>query len=156
MQLPLSSLTWLTHLLNAHISSCHSPLYFVSPRERPWRQRVILRKTLVIVCVFSRIQKGTPGLMHKGCVLQRVSLGALSDVTLSDVMVVLGMRQSIVQLFCIHVNKTTFILVYKSNKWADLLQDSGWITLDIHSSQPGYKTQRIIYQMSWSVYKKQQ
>ena len=31
---------------------------------------------------------------HKGCVLQRVSLGALSDV-----MVILGMRQSIVLLF---------------------------------------------------------
>ena len=33
-------------------------------------------------------KKGTPGLMQKGCVLQRVSLGALSYVT-----VVLGMRQ---------------------------------------------------------------
>ena len=43
--------------------------------------------------VFSRIQKGTLGLTHKGCALQRVSLGALSDVT-----VVLGMRQSIVVL----------------------------------------------------------
>ena len=43
-------------------------------------------------CVFSRVQKGTLGLSHKGCVLQRVSLGALSDVT-----VVLGMRQSIVR-----------------------------------------------------------
>ena len=43
------------------------------------------------LCVFSRVQKGTPGLTHKGCVLQRVSFGALSDVT-----VVLGMRQSIV------------------------------------------------------------
>ena len=42
------------------------------------------------LCVFSRVQKGTPGLTHKGCVLQRVSLGALSDV-----MVVLGMRQSL-------------------------------------------------------------
>ena len=41
--------------------------------------------------VISRVQKGKPGLTHKGCVLQRVSLGALSDVT-----VVLGMRQSIV------------------------------------------------------------
>ena len=28
------------------------------------------------VCAFSRIQKGTPGLMHKWCILQRVSLGA--------------------------------------------------------------------------------
>ena len=42
------------------------------------------------LCFFSRIQKGTPGLTHKDCVLQRVSLGALSDIT-----VVLGMRQSI-------------------------------------------------------------
>ena len=40
------------------------------------------------LCVFSHVQNGTPGLTHKGCVLQRVSLGALSDVT-----VVLGMRQ---------------------------------------------------------------
>ena len=40
------------------------------------------------LCVFSRV--GTPGLMHKKCVLQRVSLGAFSDVT-----VILGMRQSI-------------------------------------------------------------
>ena len=39
-------------------------------------------------CVFSRIQKETPGLMHKGCVLQRVFLGTLSVVT-----VVVGMRR---------------------------------------------------------------
>ena len=42
------------------------------------------------LCVFSHVQKGTPGLTHTGCVLQRLSLGALSDVT-----VVLWMRQSI-------------------------------------------------------------
>ena len=42
------------------------------------------------LCVISHVQKGTPGLMHKGCVLQLVSLGVLSDVT-----VVLGMRQSL-------------------------------------------------------------
>ena len=42
------------------------------------------------LCVVSRVQKRTPGLTHKGCVLQRVSLGARSDVT-----VVLWMRQSI-------------------------------------------------------------
>ena len=42
------------------------------------------------LCIFSRVQKGIPGLTHKWCVLQRVSLGALRDVT-----VVLGMRQSI-------------------------------------------------------------
>ena len=40
--------------------------------------------------VFSRVHKGTTGLMHKGCVLPRVSLGALSDVP-----VIPGMRQSI-------------------------------------------------------------
>ena len=43
------------------------------------------------LCVFSRVQKGTPRLTHKWCVLQRVSFGALSDVT-----IVLWMRQSIV------------------------------------------------------------
>ena len=42
------------------------------------------------LCDFSYVQKGTQGLTNKGCVLQRVSFGALSDV-----MVVLGMRQSI-------------------------------------------------------------
>ena len=42
------------------------------------------------LCVFSRFQKGTARLTHKGCVLQRVSLGALSDIT-----IVLGMRQTI-------------------------------------------------------------
>ena len=46
------------------------------------------------LCVFSRVQKGTQGLTHKGCVLQRVSLGALSDVT-----VFLEMRQSIVDVY---------------------------------------------------------
>ena len=40
--------------------------------------------------VFSRVQKGTPRLTHKGRVLQRVSLGARIDV-----MVILRMRQSI-------------------------------------------------------------
>ena len=44
------------------------------------------------LCGFSHIQKGTPRLTHRGCVLQRVSLGTL----ISDVMVVLGMKQSIV------------------------------------------------------------
>ena len=42
------------------------------------------------LCVFPRVQKVTPGLTHKGCVLQRVSFSAISDVT-----VVLGIRQSI-------------------------------------------------------------
>ena len=40
--------------------------------------------------VFSRVQRGTPRLTHTGCVLQRAFLDAISDVT-----VVLGMRQSI-------------------------------------------------------------
>ena len=40
------------------------------------------------LCVFSHVQKGTPGLTHKGCVLQRVSLDALNDV-------ILEMRQSV-------------------------------------------------------------
>ena len=47
------------------------------------------------LCGFSRVQKGTSGLAHKGCILQRVSLGTLSDVT-----VVLGMRQSIYNIYC--------------------------------------------------------
>ena len=42
------------------------------------------------LCVFSRVQTGTPSLTHKGCVLQCVFLDEISDVT-----VVLGMRQSI-------------------------------------------------------------
>ena len=42
------------------------------------------------LCVFACVQKGTQRLTHKGCVLQRVFLDAISDVT-----VVLGMRQSI-------------------------------------------------------------
>ena len=46
------------------------------------------------LCVFSCVQKGTQRLTHKGYVLQRVSLGTLSDVT-----VVLGMRQSIVRIW---------------------------------------------------------
>ena len=51
------------------------------------------------LCVISHIQKGTPGLTYnKGCVLQRVSLGVLSDVT-----VILGMRQSIAESLCVHL-----------------------------------------------------
>ena len=52
-------------------------------------------KTLVIAhatCVFSCIQKEIPVLTHKGCVLQRLSFDALSDVK-----VILEMRQSIVR-----------------------------------------------------------
>ena len=33
------------------------------------------------LCVISRIQKGTPGLTHKGCALYCVSYKTLSDVT---------------------------------------------------------------------------
>ena len=40
------------------------------------------------LCVFSHVQKRTTWLMHKGCVLQRISLGVLNDIT-----IVLGMRQ---------------------------------------------------------------
>ena len=53
------------------------------------------------LCVFSHVQKGTPELRHKGCVLQRLSLGALSDIT-----VVLGMRQSIGVTVCIRLQLT--------------------------------------------------
>ena len=54
-------------------------LYCVSPQEQPWRQRVFRRKMFVITHIFfSHVQKGTPGLTNKECVLQRVSLGALS------------------------------------------------------------------------------
>ena len=41
---------------------------------------------------FSQVQKGTPGLTHKECILQRASLGAHCDVK-----VVLGMRSSILR-----------------------------------------------------------
>ena len=82
-------------------------VYFVSPRERPWRQRVSQRKTPACyharnLCVFSHVHKGTPGLKHKGCVLQRASVGTLSDVT-----VVLGMRQSIhTKPSCVAIHST--------------------------------------------------
>ena len=45
------------------------------------------------LCVFSHVQKGALRLMHKGCALQCVFLDVISDVT-----VVLGMRQSIVSI----------------------------------------------------------
>ena len=63
------------------------------------------------LCVFSHVQKGTPGLTHRGCVLQCVSLGALSDIT-----VVLGMRQSIYSsdmgkgLYSFDLRKRFFVL----------------------------------------------
>ena len=52
------------------------------------------RRLLIIACatcvISHAFKKKHRGLAHKGCVLQRVSLGALIDVT-----VVPGMRQSI-------------------------------------------------------------
>ena len=64
------------------------------------------------LCVFSRVQKGTPGLTHKGCVLQRVFLDTLNDIT-----VVLGMRQSIVFLLfswcCIKIESKQLCLFPK-------------------------------------------
>ena len=42
------------------------------------------------MCVSHTLNQSIPGLKHEGCVLQRVSFGTLSDVT-----VVLGMRHSI-------------------------------------------------------------
>ena len=52
------------------------------------------------LCVFSHVQTGTPGLTHKGCILQRVHLGALSDV-----MAVLVMRQSLHPVFKLYKYK---------------------------------------------------
>ena len=43
------------------------------------------------MCIFSLVQKRIPGLTHKVCVLQPILFGSLSDI-----LVVLGMRQSIV------------------------------------------------------------
>ena len=63
------------------------------------------------VCVFSRVQKGIPGLTHKGlCLLQRVSIGALSDVT-----VVFDMRQSIVYHAMSHL--TFLINAHRRGGW---------------------------------------
>ena len=50
------------------------------------------------MCVISHVQKRTQGLTPKGCVLQHISFGAPSDV-----MVVLGMRQSI-EVSLLHCN----------------------------------------------------
>ena len=47
---------------------------------------------------------------HKGCVMQRVSLGALSDVT-----VVLWMRQSIVVLCVYAMHVYVHSIIYKSD-----------------------------------------
>ena len=79
------------------------------------------------LCVFSHVKKGTPGLMHKGCISQRVSVGALSDVT-----VVLGMRQSIV---CVDVIGHTSAI--SSNRTIDNITK-------LHSSKYCY---HLIYQL---------
>ena len=85
------------HIKNAHrrrvhsILVCRVLLYFVSTvtsARIPGEYAACHRARNL--CVISRVQKGTQRLTDKGCVLQRVSLGVLSDVT-----VVLGMRQSI-------------------------------------------------------------
>ena len=48
-----------------------------------------------LACFLTRSKRNTGiDMTHKGCALQRVSLGALSDVT-----IVLGMRHSIVKTF---------------------------------------------------------
>ena len=60
------------------------------------------------LCVFSRVQEGAPGLTHKGCILQRVPLGALSDVT-----VVLGMRQSILSAVATGIQVTLYMVQKK-------------------------------------------
>ena len=75
---------------------CLTPRTTVTPARIPDRDACHRARNL---CVFSRVQKGTPGLTHTGCILQRVSLGALSDVT-----VVLGMRQSIVCFSTVRTN----------------------------------------------------
>ena len=86
-----STITWISSLMNTA-----TILYFVSPWDRLWRQRVFQRKMLniaYVTCVLSHaLKKEFRDLTHKGCILQRISFGALSDLT-----VVLGMRQSIVK-----------------------------------------------------------
>ena len=82
----LSLLHWLTRKAHRSIL-CLTSRTIVTSARIPEEDACYRARNL---CIFSRVQKGTPGLMHKGCVLQRVSLGAFSDVT-----VVFGMRQSI-------------------------------------------------------------
>ena len=62
------------------------------------------------LCVFSRVQKGTPGLTYKGCVLQRV---------FSDVTIVLGMRQSIGFCMLIYYLASPMISLYLLRWWLD-------------------------------------
>ena len=105
-------------------------LYFVSPRERPWRQRVFQTKTLVIartICVFSHTFKKKRRDL-KGCVLQSESVGALSDVA-----VVLWMRQSIVDIFYLKNSKSKEICLI--------------IILCIHFTTHTHPTQNWMYKM---------
>ena len=74
------------------------------------------------LCVFSRIQKGTQGLTHKGCVLQLVSLGALSDIT-----VVLGMRQSILD------QSQMLVAVAKTLIMPGLTKHANWLSATVTS-----------------------
>ena len=55
-------------------------ILFVSPRERPWSHPPPIPEEDACyrsrnLCALFHITKNPPGLMHKGCVLQRVSLG---------------------------------------------------------------------------------
>ena len=74
-------------------------LYFVSPRERPWRPDVFWRKTLVTTratCVFSHMFKKE----HRDWCIKDASCSMYPWGALSDVTVVLWMRQSINSYFC--------------------------------------------------------
>ena len=63
----------LSHLENDHDVSAYSGGRCLSSRAQ-------------LLC-FSHVQKGIPGLTHKGCVLLHVSLGALSDVMVVTVVI---------------------------------------------------------------------
>ena len=69
--------------------------YTLSHLENDRDVSVYSRGRCLMLCAlhvcYSHVQKRIPGFTHKWCVLQRISIGASSDVT-----VVLGMRQSIV------------------------------------------------------------
>ena len=76
------------------------------------------------LCVVSRVQKGTPGLTHKGYVLQRVSLGELSDVK-----VVLGMRQSIA-LACFYSMQYSTASIFSSSEVGR--EENGALVILVH------------------------
>ena len=122
-----------------------SCLYFVSPRERQWRQRVFLGKTLVIAratCVFSLgfKKEHREWRNNEYVLLQHVYFGALSDVT-----VVLGMRQSIVPYPSLMFRKPTVcffnlaILLIWQYCYQQRSQSSGhfWIS--------GHFVQKVLY-----------